>query len=204
MREAIRQVGLGPGYEVNQYWAQFDPRSETGKTLKRNSAHARRKEKKRARHAALARQAAKEERLREEEAATEKAAAERARAEEIKWIYQEAFESIGVLASMAEFPVPTAVGSHQVVSEEYVGRLVERTDDLLEYLWDKVHSGTWICPEIKEAVDLDLLLGLVLKFEAPQSYFPPATQNLAASLLGKWRDEDEDETDDNPHASSAP
>lgn len=147
--------------------------------------------------------AQQEEKSREEEAALEKAAAAKARADEIAWIKQKAFGSVRVVAEMAEYPVPKAVGHHQVVFEEYVCRLVENADDLLEYLWDKVHSGTWVCPEIKEALDLDQLLGPVLRFEAPHSYFPPSTQNLAASLLRKWHGEGGDETD-NMRASSAP
>lgn len=88
-----------------------------------------------------------------------------------------------------------------MLHEDYIRRLVEKTDDLLDYLWDKAHSGDWICPEIKEAIDLDRLLGLVLTGEAQKSYFPPATRDLAASLLRKWRGEDCDEADSS--ASSA-
>lgn len=134
--------------------------------------------------------------MREEEAAREAAAAARARAKEIEWINQEADESILVLAGMGGRPVaPMATGYAQMLHEDYVRRLVEKTDDLLDYLWDKAHSGDWICPEIKEGIDLDRLLGLVLKREAEQSCFPSATKDLAASLLRKWRGEDCDEAD---------
>lgn len=144
------------------------------------------------------RQAAAEEeaKLREEEAARKQAVAAQLRAKEIGWINQEAKDSILILAGMGGGAMrPLATGYAQMLHDDYVRRLVERTDDLLEYLWDKTHSGDWICPEIKEAIDLDRLLGLVLQREAQGSYFPSATQDLAASLLRKWRGEDCEETD---------
>lgn len=144
------------------------------------------------------RQAAAEEeaKLREEEAARKQAAAAQLRAKEIEWINQEANDSILILAGMGGGAMrPLATEYAQMLHDDYVRRLVERTDDLLEYLWDKTHSGDWICPEIKEAIDLDRLLGLVLQREAQGSYFPSATQDLAASLLRKWRGEDCEETD---------
>lgn len=149
------------------------------------------------RNEALIRQAAEEEaRLRGEEVAREQATAAQARAKEMEWINQEAKDSILILAGMGERPIRSlATGYVQMLHDGYVRRLVERTDDLLEYLWDKTHSGDWICPEIKEAIDLDRLLGLVLQREAQGSYFPSATQDLAASLLRKWRGEDRVDTD---------
>lgn len=147
---------------------------------------------------ALMRQAAAEEeaKLREEEAARKQAAAAQLRAKEIGWINQEAKDSILILAGMGGGAMrPLATGYAQMLHDDYVRRLVERTDDLLEYLWDKTHSGDWICPEIKEAIDLDRLLGLVLQREGQGSYFPSATQDLAASLLRKWRGEDCVDTD---------
>lgn len=135
--------------------------------------------------------------MREEKAAREEAEAAQAQAKEIEWINEEADESILVLVGMGERPMaPMATGYAQMLHEDYVRRLVERTDDLLDYLWDKAHSGDWLCPEIKAGVDLDRLLGLVLKREAQQSYFPSATKDLAASLLRKWRGEECDETDE--------
>lgn len=135
--------------------------------------------------------------LREEKAAREQEAAAQARAEEIEWINQEAKESILILAGMGERPTrPLGSGYAQMVREDYFRRLVDKTDDLLDYLWDKAHSGDWICPEIQDGVDLDRLLGFVLQREPQQSYFPSATQDLAASLLRKWRAEECDGTDD--------
>ncbi|KKY31288.1 hypothetical protein UCDDA912_g08784 [Diaporthe ampelina] len=147
---------------------------------------------------AFARQAAeKESKLREEEAAREQAAAVQEREKEIEWINQEAEESILILAGMGERPKnPLAIGYAQMLHEDYIRRLVERADDLLEYLWDKAHSGDWICPEIKDTLKLDQLLELILQLEASDSYFPTGMQELAASLLRKWRGEDCDETDD--------
>lgn len=147
---------------------------------------------------ALMRQAAEEEeaKLREEEVARKQAAAAQVRAKEIEWINQEAKDSILILAGMGGGAMrPLATGYAQMLHDDYVRRLVERTDDLLEYLWDKVHSGDWICPDIKEAIDLDRLLGLILQRKAQGSYFTSATQDLAASLLRKWHGEDCDETD---------
>lgn len=148
---------------------------------------------------ALMRQAAEEEeeaKLREEEVARKQAAAAQVRAKEIEWINQEAKDSILILAGMGGGAMrPLATGYAQMLHDDYVRRLVGRTDDLLEYLWDKVHSGDWICPEIKEAIDLDRLLRLVLRREAQGSYFPSATQDLAASLLRKWHGEDCERTD---------
>lgn len=135
--------------------------------------------------------------MRAEKAAREEEEAAQARAKEIEWINEEAGESILVLAGMGERPMaPLATGYAQMLHEDYVRRLVEKTDDLLDYLWDKAHSGDWLCPEIKAAVDLDRLLGLVLKREVQQPYFPSATKDLAASLLRKWRGDECDETDD--------
>lgn len=124
-------------------------------------------------------------------------AAAQARTKEIEWINKEATDSILVLAGMGARPTkPLATGYAQMLQEDYVRRLAEKTNDLLNYLWDKAHSGNWICPEIKDAVDLDQLLGLVLQGDAQESYFPSATQSLAASLLRKWRDEECGTTDD--------
>lgn len=141
-------------------------------------------------------QAAEEAKLREEEVAGKQAAAAQVRAKDIEWINQEAKDSILILAGMGGGAMrPLATGYAQMLHDDYVRRLVGRTDDLLEYLWDKVHSGYWIYPEIKEAINLDRLLGLVLQLEAQRSYFPSATQERAASLLRKWRGEDCEETD---------
>lgn len=199
LRQAIRQVGIGSAAEIRQFRALYDEAPETGKTVKEDTTQRAEETK-----AALAREAAeREEKLREEEAAREKAAVEQARAEEIEWINQEAKESIFILAGMGQRPATRAtIGCAQVLQDDYVRRLVEKTDDLLDYLWDKVHSGTWVCPEVKEALDLDQLVGAVLHLEAAHSHFPPSTQQLAASLRRKWQDEACDETDGDPRAST--
>lgn len=199
LRQAILQVGIGSTAELRQFRALYDQAPETGKTVKENSTQRAEETK-----AALAREAAeREEKLREEEAAREKEAAEQARAEEIEWINKEAKESILILAGMGQRPAARmTTGYAQMLQEDYVRRLVGKTDDLLDFLWDKVHSGTWVCPEIKEALELDQLLGPVLQLEVAHSYFPTSTRRLAATLLRKWRDEDCDEADDDPRASS--
>jgi hypothetical protein len=140
----------------------------------------------------------------EEEVVDAAAEATKSREEEVGWIKQQGFGCIRILAVMAEFPVPWVVGDKKVVYEQYVGRLVEQADDFLEYLWDKVHSGTWICPALKEALDLDQILAPVFKFELPHSYFSPSMQDRAASVLRKWHDEDEEKTYDDPWDPAAP
>ena len=193
LREAIRQTGSRSDHEVEIVWARFDQVFESVETVNEDSAWRWEEERK-----AFARQAAeKESKLREEEAAREQAAAVQEREKEIEWINQEAEESILILAGMGERPKnPLAIGYAQMLHEDYIRRLVERADDLLEYLWDKAHSGDWICPEIKDTLKLDQLLELILQLEASDSYFPTGMQELAASLLRKWRGEDCDETDD--------
>lgn len=198
LSEAIRQVGIGSAGELERVRTLFNKASETDKTVKENNTQWAQEKK-----AALAREAAeREEKLREEEAAREKAEAEQARAEEIEWINQETKESILILAGMGQRPAARAtIGYAQMLQDDYVRRLVEKTDDLLDYLWDKIHSGTWVFPETKEALDLDRLLAPVLQLEVAHSYFPTSTRQLTASLLRKWRGEDCDETDDDPRAS---
>lgn len=197
LREALRPPGAtSDDDEFEIVWEGSDQVSESAETVNEDSAQ--REEEEEEERKAIARQAAeKEAKLREEEAAREQAAAEQEREKEVEWIIQEAKESILILAGMGERPkTPLAVGYAQMLHDDYVRRLLEKTDDLLDYLWDKAHSGDWICPEIKDALDLDQLLGPVLQLEAPDSYFPSTTQELAASLLRKWRGEDSDETDD--------
>ncbi|KAG6359973.1 hypothetical protein INS49_011027 [Diaporthe citri] len=193
LRETMRQIEVGSDEEFENVWAWFSQIFEAAEAV-----HEDNKRKEEEGKEALARQAAEQEaKLREEEAAREEAAAAQAQAKEIEWINQEAEESILVLAGMGERPMATlTTGYAQMLHEDYVRRLVEKTDDLLDYLWDKAHSGDWICPKIKEGIDLDRLLGLVLNREAQESYFPSATKDLAASLLRKWRGEECDETDD--------
>lgn len=192
LRETDRQAQVESHGTFDQVWGLFSQVVEPSESVSEDSA--RRVEE---RNEVLIRQAAEgEARLRGEEVAREQAAAAQARAKEIEWINQEAKDSILILAGMGEHPTrPLATGYARMLHDGYVRRLVERTDDLLEYLWDRVHSGDWICPEIKEAINLDHLLGLVLQREARRSYFPSATQDLAAALLRKWRGEDCDETD---------
>lgn len=192
LQESDRQFQVKPGDEFEKVWGQVCQVLEPFESVNEDSA--RRVEE---RNEALIRQAAEEEaRLRGEEVARDQAAAAQARAKEIEWINQEAKDSILILVGMGERPMrPPATGYTQMLHDGYIRRLVERTDDLLEYLWDKVHSGDWTCPEIKEAIDLDRLLGLMLQREAQGSCFPSATQELAASLLRKWRGEDCEQTD---------
>lgn len=192
LREVVRQVEVRSDEESENIWDLLSQVFEAAETAYQ---YKKRKEEEKE---ALAQKAAEQEaKLREEEAAREEAAAAQAWAKEIEWINKEAEDSILVLAGMGERPMaPMTTGYAKMLHEDHVRRLVEKTDDLLDYLWDKAHSGDWICPEIKGGIDLDRLLGLVLNHEAEQSYFPSATKDQAASLLRKWRGEECDETDD--------
>ncbi|KAL2272847.1 hypothetical protein FJTKL_05941 [Diaporthe vaccinii] len=193
LREVVRQVEVRSDEESENIWDLLSQVFEAAETAYQDKKRKEEEEKE-----ALAQKAAEQEaKLREEEAAREEAAAAQARAKELEWINKEAEESILVLAGMGERSMaPPTTGYAKMLHEDYVRRLVEKTDDLLDYLWDKAHSGDWICPEIKEDIDLDRFLGLILKREAQESYFPPATKDLAASLLREWRGEECDETDD--------
>lgn len=188
----MRQIQVGSDEEYEELWELLSQEFEAAEAAYRDNKW------KQEEKEALARQGVDQEaKLREEEAAREEAAAAQAQAEQIIWINQEAENSILVLAGMGEHPMaPMTTGYAQMLHEDYVRRLVEKTDDLLDYLWDKAHSGDWICPETRAAVDLDRFLGLILNREAQESYFPSATKDLAASLLRKWRGEECDEIDD--------
>lgn len=192
LRETDRQAQIDSDDGFEKVWALVPQAFKSVELVNRDSA-VREEERKEA----LIQQAATEDpKTREEELASEQAAAAEVMAKEIQWIHQEARDSILILAGMAGGAMrPLATGYAQILHDDYVRRLVGRTNDLLEYLWDKVHSGDWICPQIKEAIDLDRLLGLVHS-EVQGSYFPSATQDRAASLLRKWHGEDCDGTDD--------
>ncbi|POS70872.1 hypothetical protein DHEL01_v210731 [Diaporthe helianthi] len=190
---ALREVGLGPVGEVPQYWAVFDPTFEHGGTTGEKHQRSRREARKRATAVLLSRQTA----IREEGAARKMAADEKDRAEEIKWIDQEAKDSIMMLARMPQYPVSELARHDLELYEQRVRQKVERAEDLLDYLWDKMHSGTWTYPGIKEGLDLGLILRSVLRPKSLKSWhFSTSTQDLAAILLRKLPDEICDKADD--------
>ncbi|KAK2607113.1 hypothetical protein N8I77_005817 [Diaporthe amygdali] len=127
--------------------------------------------------------------LREEKAGCERAAAEQARAEDVGFIIKEAKESILILAGMEKRPKNLSLRECiKQWEDDYIQRLVQRTNGLLDYLWTKSVAGGWICPEIKDAVKVDQLVGLILRGTWTDSNFPPETRSRAASLLKIWLD----------------
>lgn len=142
--------------------------------------------------------------LREEKAGCERAAAEQARAEDINFIIKEAKWSILILAGMEKRPKNLSLREYiKQWEDDGIKRLVQRTNGLLDYLWTKSVAGGWICPEIKDAVKLDQLVGLILRGTWGNSNFPPETRSRAASLLNIWRDKKWGATEEGPHASFA-
>lgn len=141
---------------------------------------------------------------REEEVTRVGMAEAMALAKEVRWIISESRESILALSVMVKQPKRRIAPPHiRKLEDDCTRHLVGKTDDLLDYLWSKAVSGGWITPEIRDAIKLDHLLGLVSQAQDVDSYFPPATRQSATSLLDIWCHENWGAPGEGPRASPA-
>ncbi|KAL1884073.1 hypothetical protein Daus18300_000182 [Diaporthe australafricana] len=124
---------------------------------------------------------------RQEEVDRAREAAAQALGKEVGWIISESKQSILVLSLMVKQPENRAAPAHiKKLEGDYARHLVQRADDLLNYLWSKAISGRWITAEIRDAIKLDRLLGVVSQAQEVDSYFPSAMRQSATSLLDVW------------------
>lgn len=92
---------------------------------------------------------------------------------------------------MAQHPVSELAGHDLRLYKQDVRQKVDKAVDLLDFLAGKISSGTWAVPNIKEGLDLGLILRSVMKPKSVKSWhFEGHIQDLAAILLGKVPSDD--------------